>query len=245
MKSFIFNADDLGWSELVDLGIFKSAEKGVVKSASLFVNSPRYKDAYKQAVDKGISVGIHLNVSGPGTFLNKNNTLFGENGKVKAALSKQIVLTQNEWKEVFEEFERQMNRFSKELGKPDHINNHHALYLAEGFTINFCQFLLKYNLPTRWFHDMKCPRLIHPNHSEFDFYDVGKLTKNHLIKLLDNAPDGVTEVILHPGFYDKTLNSSYNQERQKQVDVLTDGKLKHHLVKKDYKNITFNEINRE
>jgi len=33
-------------------------------------------------------------VSGPGTFLNKNNTLFGENGKVKAALSKQIVLTQ-------------------------------------------------------------------------------------------------------------------------------------------------------
>ena len=40
MRRFILNADDLGLSEGINLGIAKSVKEGLVKSTSVMVNMP-------------------------------------------------------------------------------------------------------------------------------------------------------------------------------------------------------------
>ncbi|HET6430212.1 MAG TPA: ChbG/HpnK family deacetylase [Phycisphaerae bacterium] len=59
----IVNADDLGWSEGVNRGIFQAHREGIVSSATLAANMPA-AEAALAALDKHprLGVGLHLNV---------------------------------------------------------------------------------------------------------------------------------------------------------------------------------------
>lgn len=243
MKSFIFNADDLGLSTNINQGIFACADSGIVKSTSLLVTNNGHKESYQEAISHKLSVGIHLNATGTGDFFTDNKDLLGKDGKVNHAFKTQTSLTKEEVESVIEEFDRQLNYFVKTFGKsPDHINHHHPLYMIPNFTEAFAKFVDKTKLPTRWFRDISSFNLKFPNCTEFGFYDKESLTLKNLIKLLDSAPDGITEVVLHPGMPDDNSSSSYNIEREMQVKVLTNPKLKEHIQNQGYQIITFNEI---
>jgi len=58
----IVNADDLGWSEGVNRGIFQAHREGIVTSATLAANMPAAEAAVAE-LDKhpGLGVGMHLN----------------------------------------------------------------------------------------------------------------------------------------------------------------------------------------
>lgn len=243
MKSFIFNADDLGLSGNTNKGIFQCFENGVVRSASLLVTGQFNVDEIKEMQNRGLSIGIHLNVSGNGRFITSQSELFGKNGKVNNAYKQKSALTESELNLAIKEFEEQVALFIKIFNeKPEHINFHHPLYEIPGLTERFIDLLKKYNLPTRWYLDMKQLYGLHPDNTEFGFYNEESLSVGNLISLLDSSPDGITEVVLHPGLYDENLDSSYKVERQKQVDVLTDKLLKKHISNNGYRIISFNEI---
>jgi hypothetical protein len=63
MKAFIFNADDLGCSTRTDKGIIEAARVGVVNCASLLVTGPRAAESHALAVDAGLEIGLHLNLT--------------------------------------------------------------------------------------------------------------------------------------------------------------------------------------
>lgn len=218
MKKIIFNADDLGLSALTDSGIIECAKNGVVKSASLMITSPDAKESYMNAILNKISVGLHLDVTTLNNFLE---------GKVKDALSRNIVLSNKELDQIIEEFQKQLDLYIKMFGVfPDHINHHHPLYFISGFTQKFKEWVIGTMIPTRCFRDLGKTNLKCPNYTGFEFYDKENLTLTKLIEMINKSPDGVTEIMTHPGRLDTDLNSVYIAEREIQLNILTDPKLK-------------------
>lgn len=241
MKKVIFNADDFGLSVNTDLGIIKSAKNGVVRSVSLMITSPRAKEANQLAVANGISVGLHLNVTTLDCFLTKDrNGLFGKNGKIKRALSGRESLNNKDLDQVIDEFQAQLDLFNRQFGfLPAHINHHHPLYNIPGFTDKFKRWITSKRLPIRWFRDFGQTKLKHPDYTVFDFYEKENLSIEKLISFIDRYPDGIVEVMTHPGLLDSNLESNYIKERQKQVRVLTDPKLMEDLRKRNIEVIDF------
>ena len=59
----IVTADDLGYSEERDDGIIRAFRSGVVRNASLLVSGASAASALRRALDAGICVGLHLNLT--------------------------------------------------------------------------------------------------------------------------------------------------------------------------------------
>jgi len=210
-KQFIFNADDLGLSPLTTQGIVQCSD--IVKSASLMVISEIAEEAFNKAIESDISVGIHLNVSGDGNFI-KQSEYFGKHGVISASCKNKESLSIEVLDEIFLEFNAQLTLFRDKFGvDPAHVNFHHPLYHIPNFTERFKSFIEEVNLPTRWFIDLKQINVPHPDYTEFRFYTRDEIIIENLIKIMHQAPEGITEFVLHPGLYDKNLNSSYKQER--------------------------------
>lgn len=91
MKQLIINADDLGADVYRNQGIAEAVAAGIVTSVSVIVNGPAFGDALARLPawqDRGISVGLHMNLSegrpvgkglsllpdGKGSFLGKSST---------------------------------------------------------------------------------------------------------------------------------------------------------------------------
>jgi predicted glycoside hydrolase/deacetylase ChbG (UPF0249 family) len=70
---------------------------------------------------------------------------------------------------------------------------------------------------------IKARGLRHPDHFVGTFFGREALTMATLNHLLDTLPDGVTELMCHPGYADPSLaESSYREEREIEVALLTD-----------------------
>lgn len=63
MIRLIVNADDLGSSPQRDRGIFEAFVHGIVTSASLLANGANFFNAAREALARGLPVGVHLNLS--------------------------------------------------------------------------------------------------------------------------------------------------------------------------------------
>lgn len=69
---------------------------------------------------------------------------------------------------------------------------------------------------------IKARGLRHPDHFVGTFFGREALTLNHLLNLLDTLPDGVSELMCHPGYDDPALAaSSYREEREIELALLT------------------------
>lgn len=56
-------ADDLGYSDARDAGIFRCAEQGLVTTASLMVTGASARSAAARALRMGLPLGLHLNLT--------------------------------------------------------------------------------------------------------------------------------------------------------------------------------------
>ena len=62
MKQLLIRADDIGYSYAVNLGIARSINEGLVRSAGLMPNMPEAERGWSLVADAGIAVGQHTNV---------------------------------------------------------------------------------------------------------------------------------------------------------------------------------------
>jgi len=69
---------------------------------------------------------------------------------------------------------------------------------------------------------LRSRRLAHPDRFVSSFFGREALTLEHLLNLLEHLPDGVTELMCHPGLDDPALaGSSYRAEREIELALLT------------------------
>jgi chitin disaccharide deacetylase len=82
----------------------------------------------------------------------------------------------------------------------------------------------------------------HPNHFISSFFGSG-VSLDHLSSILHSLPEGISELMCHPGFVDEELcaTSGYAKPRQKEYEILTNPKIVQLIQKSEIVLTTFQE----
>lgn len=147
--NLIVNADDLGWANGRDRGIFKSIESGIVTSVSLLANGATFDAAVAELAHHDVGVGGHLNLAdgcaltGPivGVTDNRGNFLGKERSRQIFADPSFAVDA------VYLELVAQMQKIMDAGVVIDHIDSHQHMFLFPAMTplmVKLChQFQIK------------------------------------------------------------------------------------------------------
>ena len=138
MKNLIVNADDLGWTGGVNLGIAEAHGNGIVTSASLLANGEAFVSAIELAKGReDLGVGVHLNLSdGPPTaprelvisLLNDEGVFAGGPESILVKLARRSMLLN----EVEEEWDAQIAKVREAGISPTHLDGHKHVHMLPG-----------------------------------------------------------------------------------------------------------------
>jgi chitin disaccharide deacetylase len=208
MRGLIANADDFGLSPGVNRGISKAHRDGVVRSASLMVDTPFSAEAAAMAMEMpGLSVGLHADLS---TALAEAPR--GDAGEVGE-----------------QELERQIERFRLLAGRwPSHLDSHHNLHRREDLVESFVQVGRRYRLRVREHCDARYVSNFYGQWGGSTHLE--QISIHGLERVLRACTDGLIELACHPGYCDDVLRSSYRSEREAELRTLCDEGVPHLLA---------------
>lgn len=215
MRYLIVNGDDLGMSRGVNRGIFEAHERGVLTSASLFVDRPWSDEAAEAArAVPGLSVGLHADLDAV------------------------------EPSAVQDELRRQLARFDELMGAPPtHLDSHHNVHqrpelLAEVLAVSQeSGLLVRACSAVRYLADFYGQRSGRTDVCRIDVAALVQLLKTRL-------DDGVTELGCHPGYVDADLASRYTAEREVELRTLCDGAVRAVLSEEQIVLVGFRDVPR-
>ncbi len=222
-KYLIINADDFGLAPGINQAVIDLHQAGVVTSTSLMVNMPGFNDAAKQVRHAPtLGVGLHFNLSegSPIAPANWIPSLVDPKGEFSNNL---------DWDEsdVMTELKAQMHRLQSAGINPTHIDSHG--YIQKRMAVCRPMLLLArtMNLPMRrtgWEPDARInslPGVVDKFYSNVYFEGNGK---SLLLDNLYSVPDGISELICHPGYVDEHLPkvSTWIEAREIEGRVLAD-----------------------
>lgn len=145
-------------------------------------------------------------------------------------------------KDTIREIESQLKDFVKKFGQlPSHLDGHKHMHLTVKNLPKVIKIAKKYGLPLRSYlpEDRKIIRkadIVTPDL----FISWHPKRKPELWKKLENIKPGTTELVCHPGHYDKKSKSSYNRQREKELKILKSREFKK-LLKK-YQLINYSQL---
>jgi predicted glycoside hydrolase/deacetylase ChbG (UPF0249 family) len=172
--------------------------------------------------------------------------------------------------EIAQEFAAQCAWFVTVAGQaPDHLDSHHHIaYRHAGALAALFQLADTYGVPVRGAgsDDAGLQELlqpvpepqragarqaikalwakrapVHPDHLVTSFYETGA-NVDELLAILANLPEGVTELMCHPGYADTTLISEYTTMREVELSVLTDARVRTLIATQGIKLINFGQL---
>lgn len=204
-RRVIINADDFGLSAEIDRGILEAHDRGVVTSASLMVIEPDAEAAVEAARHRpGLSLGIHV--------------AFDHRGRWFVDL--------DDLGAVQRELEQQLARFVRLTGRhPTHIDSHHHVHRSFNVARLFLEAGERYQVPVRGFSEVFYIGRFY-GQPEFRKTDLSRITVETFVDVLRLVRPGVTEVSCHPGYREIRPDAFYNQEREVELRVLTDPRVK-------------------
>ncbi len=207
-KILIVNADDFGLSAGVNRGIIEAAEHGVLTSASLMVRQPGAAAAAVYAQNGcRISLGLHLDL---GEWVYRDGDW----------VPLYSVVPTDKPEAVAAEVDAQITTFERLIGRlPTHLDSHQHVHRNEPASSIVSGWARRLGVPLREF----TPGIRYCG----DFYGQGAegeslpgvLTVEGLRAILENLPEGVTELGCHPG-YGEGLATIYRAERAQELQVL-------------------------
>jgi predicted glycoside hydrolase/deacetylase ChbG (UPF0249 family) len=85
--------------------------------------------------------------------------------------------------------------------------------------------------------------LAHPDHFVATFFGSGALSLGFLLRILDELPDGISELMCHPGYDDPELShSTYRAERAKELALLTHPAVREGIEARGIELVTFGAL---
>jgi predicted glycoside hydrolase/deacetylase ChbG (UPF0249 family) len=138
VRNLIVNADDLGWTGGVNLGIAEAHGNGIVTSSSLLANGEAFASAVELALGrKSLGVGVHLNLSNGEpiappelviSLLNDQGTFAGGPESILMKLARRSMLLS----EVEEEWDAQIRKVRAAGITPTHLDGHKHVHMLPG-----------------------------------------------------------------------------------------------------------------
>ncbi len=262
-KRLIINSDDYGRSPDISRGIRESHLHGVVSSTTCMMNIPTTAADIRIALRETpkLGLGVHLVLTAENPILPRDQlkTITNEDGsflKLAVLLSK---LDQIDMSEVKAEWRAQIEAFINAAGrKPTHLDSHHhSSFFSPALFRGMLEFAKEYDCAIRFpftnniSSELKetfkeGPSLLkeftprHPDVFIIDFYDE-QATQEILLSMINDVKDGSTEIMCHPGYVDDAFakESSYNSQRETELNILTDPTIKRAIQERSIELITF------
>lgn len=100
----------------------------------------------------------------------------------------------------------------------EHMDNRTAALAADfGITPEVTEFILAADRRLLTSHPVR-----HPDHFIGAFFGGAQISQEHLLSILEQLDEGITELMVHPGLFDDELQatSSYNRQREQEMHVL-------------------------
>lgn len=217
MKRLIVNADDFGYAKGINEGIIKAYKDGIVTSISLMVNG------------KAVSHGVTLVKKNPKLGLGLHFQI--EDDDLQVLWQTKRVIASVLIEKTKKEFLYQIETFKRLTGlSPDHIDGHHHVHKMPRI----------YPFIRRWCKENSIPYRGQINFidSFFGMPSTEAISVTSLINILNNLPDGTSELMCHPGILSTDLKSSYSEQRELELKTLTSKN-----VVKEVKNLRIKLIN--
>ncbi len=263
----IVNADDFGLTESVSEGIIKSFGKGIVRSASVIVNTPAFEysiELLKQ--NPGLDAGIHLVFVGEDSALTgvidgltKNDGTFYLNWK---RVLFNLALRSLNMEKAEKEARAQIERLLKNGVTPSHIDSHQHLHLLPHFSRMVLKLAKEYRIryvrcPTssskRYFGMNYLSRELKkllvangfPEPPEFRGFECrGRFNTKELRRIIENLKPGTYELMVHPGIENNALRQKYRwgYKWEEELSALTDPEVNDLLARNNLKLISFREL---
>lgn len=249
MKRILLRADDLGYSEAVNLGIAKSVKDGLINNVGVMTNMTAVQHGLDLLNDEKVCLGQHTNIciGRPITDPVLIPSLVQENGEFKS--SNEFRMAKNDFvvfDEVVLEIEAQLNRFIELVGYKPHYFEGHAV-ASDNFFKGLEYVANKHGLKysgmsfgekpievgnTRVYVTMDSMK---PNYDPFE--SLKKMVENH-------HKDGCDMLICHPGYLDKFIleNSSLTVPRTLEVDMLCDENTKEFIKVNNINLLTYDDL---
>ena len=214
-RALIINADDLGYEPEVTRGIVEAMREGVVSSTTFIVNGPHSAAAARAA--KGLAIGLHLNLARWAKLSAK-----GEWDEAQAAALDAV--------SAAKETHAQIERFHQLTGrKPTHVDVHKHLHRHAGVLEGVAKAAAQHRLPVRSI-DKAMRGALRKNKAATNDHFIGDAVASgpaywsleQLEKALETLPkSGVIELMCHPGYAPKLIESGYSAQREVELATFT------------------------
>ena len=230
----IMRADDLGFSEAVNLGIYKAVKEGVITSVGMMTNMEHANHGYELVKDFDIALGQHTNICAgrPLTDPKLIPSLVQENGEfcssreIRSRKEDTVVIEEAEM-----EIEAQYLRFKEITGKdPDYFECHAVI--SQKFFIALRNVAKKYGLfyenvlfNQEFEKENNIYGIAMAKLNEQMLYDPKEYIENSLEFIRNHD---VSVMVFHPGYLDQYIltHSSFTLIRAMECDFLCSSWLK-------------------
>ena len=266
MKRLIINSDDYGRSPDISRGIREAHLRGVVTSTTCMMNIPTTPAdiavALKETPTLGMGVHLVLTMGTPLVRRGRSSSITDEDGNFFKYRPLLEHLPGIDIAEVKEEWRAQIAAFIQAAGRrPTHLDSHHhSSYFSAALFRGMLELAKEYDCAIRFPFTGEIsgeleatypyvPDLMqefsppHPDSFIVDFYDEGA-TREELLRIINDLPDGTAELMCHPGYVDDAfLNESvYNRQRERELQILTNPSIKEVITANGIQLITFAEL---
>jgi predicted glycoside hydrolase/deacetylase ChbG (UPF0249 family) len=215
--------------------------------------------ALKETPSLGLGVHLVLTMGDPISAPEEVPSLTDQNGHFFKYASLVGQVSHFNIEDVKREWRAQIEGFIRAAGRPPtHLDSHHhSSYFSPELFRAMLELAGEYNCAIRFPFagkiskelegtNQRLPDLLrefHPRHPDgfvVDFYDEGA-TREDLLNIINELPDGTTEVMCHPGYTDEAFakESVYNDQRDRELEILTDPSIREAIRAKGIELITF------
>lgn len=222
MKFLIINADDFGYGCGVNRAVAELHDRGVVTSATLMVNTPGTAEAAAIAAARPrLSLGLHVN------FTNEADRLVEFDDPTICR----------------RELRRQFDHFVALIGRPPtHLDSHQHVHRLRACQPSFLELAEEQGLPLRdrppvtfkggfygqWEHGVSEP-------AKVSFAALTHIVSTELGR-------GIYELAVHPGYLDTSTDYVYQQDREWELETLSDPRLPILLAEQGVRLISYHEL---
>lgn len=246
MKKLIINADDFGYSRAVSYGILDAHKSGILTSTTMMVNTESTEHAVSLAKKtQTLGIGVHLVLTFGKPLLSNHKTLVDKNGNFKKLSYYENLDFYVDLKEVYNEWDAQIQKFLSFDLIPTHLDSHHHINSFGELYKVYLELAEKYNLPVRRNIENKFLKECNVNTTDsFELeYDKALNKVENILTLFEKYNS--IEVMTHPSYLDKFLleNSSFTLPRLDETEFLINNeRVKEFRNNKYFKLVNFGEL---
>lgn len=247
----IVRADDLGYSDAVNVGIDRTVRHGLINNVGVMVNMPTTVSGLEMIKDTDVCLGLHTVICAgrPLTDARLIPSITNSDGTFRSSTDYRRASTDFvDLDEVVLEIEAQYQRFVTLVGrKPDYFEGHAVVsanfvkglaIVAERHQLNFLRFALGPDSPSVLFKDNRLHVFMESMGANYDPYRTLKRAARA------HYDEGYAMMICHPGYLDHYLltHSSLTTPRTQEVAMLTDPQMRHWLSQHQVTLMKYSEL---